>query len=99
MDNQLNISVKLNGKKYNLVIPKDEKLEMLYRKAADMFNEAVHNYKLKKYEGITETDILAMVGFNYTLKFLQAENFEEKTKEEILESLQEINHSLDAYLE
>ena len=71
MDNQLNISVKLNGKKFNLTIPNDEKTEMIYRQAADMYNEAIQNYKLKQYEGVSEKEILSMVAYNFALKFLQ----------------------------
>lgn len=99
MDSQLNISVKLNGKKFNLTIPNDEKTEMLYRQAADMYNEAIQNYKSKQFEGVNESDILAMVAYNFALKYLQLKNMEVSNKEDLLLTLQNINQSLDAYLE
>ncbi len=99
MDNQLNISVKLNGKKFNLTIANDEKTEMIYRQAADMYNEAIQNYKLKQYEGISEKEILSMVAYNFALKFLQIKDMGLANQEDILLTLQDINQSLDAYLE
>jgi len=99
MDNQLNISVKLNGKKFNLTIPNDEKTEMIYRQAADMYNEAIQNYKLKQYEGVSEKEILSMVAYNFALKFLQIKDVGLANQEDLLLTLQNINQSLDAYLE
>ena len=99
MDNQLNISVKLNGKKFNLTIANDEKTEMIYRQAADMYNEAIQNYKLKQYEGISEKEILSMVAYNFALKFLQIKDVGLANQEDLLLTLQNINQSLDTYLE
>ncbi len=99
MNDQLNISVKLNGKKFNLKIENDEKTEMIYRQAADMYNEAVQNYKLKQYEGIDEKEILSMVAYNFAIKYLQLKKTNATEQEEILLTLQDINQSLDAYLE
>ena len=99
MNDQLNISVKLNGKKFNLKIENDEKTEMIYRQAADMYNEAVQNYKLKQYEGIEEKEILSMVAYNFAIKYLQLKKTNATEQEEILLTLQDINQSLDAYLE
>ncbi len=99
MDNQLNISVKLNGKKFNLMIENNEQTEMIYRQAADMYNEAVQNYKLKQFEGINEKEILSMVAYNFAIKYLQLKGNNTTDQEEILLTLQDINQSLDAYLE
>ncbi|RKX19131.1 MAG: hypothetical protein DRP35_08200 [Candidatus Zixiibacteriota bacterium] len=99
MDNQLNISVKLNGKKFNLTIANDEKTEMIYRQAADMYNEAIQNYKFKQYEGISEKEILSMVAYNFALKFLQIKDVGLANQEDLLLTLQNINQSLDTYLE
>lgn len=99
MDNHLNISVKLNGKKFNLTIENDEKTEMIYRQAADMYNEAIQNYKLKQYEGVDEKDILSMVAYNFAIKYLNLIKNDKDTQEKILLTLQDINQSLDAYLE
>lgn len=99
MDNQLNISVKLNGKKFNLTIENDEKTEMIYRQAADIYNEAIQNYKLEKYEGIDEKNILSMVAYNFAIKYLTLTTNSKDEQEKNLSTLQNINQSLDAYLE
>lgn len=99
MNEQLNISVNLNGKKYNLKINNTEQEEIIYRKAADMFNETVQNYKLEQYEGVDEKDILSMVAYNFVIKFLRSDIKQNKENKNILLTLQEINHSLDTYLE
>ncbi len=99
MDEKLNISVNLNGKKFNLQIKNSEQEEMIYRNAADMFNETVQNYKLEQYEGIEEKDILSMVAYNYVIKYLRSDISQNKDNKDFLLTLQEINHSLDTYLE
>ena len=72
---------------------------MLYRQAADMYNEAIQNYKFKQYEGISEKEILSMVAYNFALKYLQIKDMGLDQQEDILLALQDINQSLDAYLE
>ena len=99
MDDTLNISVELNGKRFNLKIPNNERVETIYRQAANLYNEAILNYKSKQYNGIDEKDILSMVAFNFAVKYLNAIETDKDNRNEILLSLQDINQTLDAYLE
>lgn len=99
MDDTLNISVELNGKRFNLKIPNNERVETIYRQAANLYNEAILNYKSKQYNEIDEKDILSMVAFNFAVKYLNAIETDKNNRNEILLSLQDINQTLDAYLE
>lgn len=92
MDGQRNITVRIAGREYRLMVKSADE-EELYRNAADLVNRKLASYQ-KKFLGKPEGDILSFVAFNVCLTNLRA-GLEFKRIEE---ETGELHRQLEGYL-
>jgi cell division protein ZapA (FtsZ GTPase activity inhibitor) len=77
-----------------LTIPRDK--EETYRKAADLINTAIKEYR-KQYQVIPLESILSMVSLNFAVKSLTSAN--DKDMQPLLDELNVMDAGLKSYLD
>jgi cell division protein ZapA len=94
MEEKLSINLNIADRFYPLRI--DSKEEEKLRKAAKYINEKVLQYK-QKYADKDEQDFLAMSALQFVIKLMEAESKTDVVP--VIQTIQEINHELEAFLE
>ncbi len=93
-DKLLNININIEGgHKYPLRI--NRKNEATYRKAAELLNKQIVNYK-KQLQGGDDFDYLAMAAFHLAVEVIK--NDRDTKTNEIKTEIENINQNLDNYL-
>jgi len=91
MKNELNISVTIAERPYQLKINRDD--EEIIRKAAKEINELINDYA-RRYAYKDKQDLLAMVVLNNTVRSIEAQKKISYKDTEMLIKLEEINSLL-----
>ncbi|MCQ2115447.1 MAG: cell division protein ZapA [Bacteroidales bacterium] len=93
MSEQRNITVKISGREYSLVVRSEEE-EEYYRLAADSVNKKIALYQ-QRFLGKPETDILSFVAFNVCVANVKNAKMLEKMNQEATGLHDEISKYLD----
>lgn len=98
MEDKLLINVQIVDRTYPVRVKRtDSKSEATIRQAAKGVNDAIKSLKSLGLKNKDEQDYLALVGIQFAVKALDAED--QLQLEPLLEELREINFNLSSYLE
>ena len=94
MDDKLSIRINIGDKYYPLRIERNE--EEMIRKAADMINDKLNQYR-SKYSERDMVDLLAMTALQFTKRFIENDNNDEFAV--LNEEIKQINIELGEYID
>lgn len=93
MNEKLTITIKIGERQYPISINRgDVEREELIRKAANLINDSLINYKQKAYKNKDDQDYLAMTAIRFAVSALENENKEEISP--IINELKVLNYNI-----
>lgn len=98
MEDKLTITINIGERQYPISIKRgDSEREELIRKAADLINDSLINYKKKAYKNKDDQDYLAMTAIKFAVSSLENENKEEISP--LVKELKILNYNVQEAIE